>query len=393
MNEMEKAHGHSHGEEVCHEEGCGCALDGGGCGCSHCHIELGGQEEEPSVSKKNITLLIISAALFFISILFPLVFKDFGGSGVQALVFLASTLLAGYELFWTGLKSLIHLKFDENVLLFIAVIASFALGEYPEACIVTILFQLGEFLEDAAIRRSRRSMEKLTEIRPDYAYIKQGNGSFEAIPAENAAIGDIVWLRAGDKAALDCEIIGGKSSLDASALTGEAVPVNVSEGDEVMSGSVNLTGLLECRVTKTFENSTASQIINLVYDSVKKKGRTEAFITRFAKVYTPIVILLAVIIALFPPLFGLGSWHDFIMRSLIFLVASCPCALVISIPFSFFSAIGANAKIGVLIKGSKYIEILSKVKAVCFDKTGTLTSGRLKVDEAVTVSNYTKRCV
>lgn len=388
---------HAHSEEEhcschkgrCHEEDS--REPDGGCGCGHCNFDAQEHDHgsEPA-SRGRIILLSLSAALFVTAILLPYAFPAFGQSGWQSLIYLSSALISGFELFWNGIKKLVRFRFDEEVLLLIAVIASFILGEYPEACIVTILFVLGEFLEATAIRRSKKSMEKLTEIRPDYAYLKNAEGGFDAVRAEEVRVGDTVWLRAGDKAALDCEVISGNSSINASALTGEAAPFGVSPGSEVLSGSVNLTGVLECRVTKSFENSTASQIVSMVYDSMKKKGKAETFISRFAKIYTPIVILLAVLIALLPPLLGLGTWHDFIMRSLIFLVASCPCALVISIPLSFFAAIGASARLGVLVKGSKYIETLARTQAVCLDKTGTLTSGRLRVDEVAALNGRSR---
>ncbi len=354
----EDSHRHSHNHD---HSGCG-----GDCGCGHEH-----SHDKPA-SKVGIILLIASAVLFAGALLIP-------NEIVKIILFGISVLLAGYDLFLNGFK--------ENVLLLIAVVASFALGEYPEACIVTILFKLGSFLESSAISRSKKNMESLTQIRPDYAYIKDASGNIVSVDAKTISIGDEVYLRAGDRIAVDCVVIEGNSSIDSSALTGESVPVYVKQGDELMSGSVNLSGLLKCRATKSFATSTASQIIDLVYESSQKKGKTESFISRLAKVYTPIIMVLAVMIAVIPPLLNLGTFHDFIMRSLIFLVASCPCALVISIPLTFFASIGAVSKHGVLVKGSMYIEELSKINATAFDKTGTLTSGKLTVDEVVSTSD------
>lgn len=373
--------GDSHRHERQHEESCSCGHDhdhdhggcAGGCGCGHEH------SHDKPVTKSDITLLIISTVVFGLALAVP-------NEIVKIALYAVSVLIAGYDLFLNGFKLLFKLKFEENVLLLIAVIASFALGEYPEACIVTILFKLGGFLESSAINKSKKNMEKLTEIRPDYAYIKNRNGDIVSVDARKISVGDEIYLRAGDRIAIDCVVLEGNSSIDSTALTGESVPVYVKTGDELMSGSVNLTGLLKCKAVKTFENSTASQIINLVYDSSKKKGKAESFISRFAKVYTPSIFILAIIIAVIPPLLGFGSFHEFIMRSLIFLVASCPCALVISIPLTFFASIGAISKHGVLVKGSMYIEELAKVNAAAFDKTGTLTSGKLKVDEVVSTS-------
>lgn len=367
---------HSHEETSQDEPSEHCHADDGGCSCG------GGHSHDKPVAKRDIVLLVCSVAAFIPALLIsnPL---------AKGVLFTSSALLAGYDLFWLGLKQLFKLKFEENVLLLIAVIASFALMDFPEACIVTILFKLGSFIESSAINRSKRNMEALTKIRPDYAYVKDSSGSIVSVDAKSVHIGDTIYLRAGDKIALDCMITSGKSSIDSSALTGESVPIYVQENDQLMSGSVNLSGLLECRVTKTFENSTASQIVDMVYQSSKKKGKTEAFITRLARVYTPIVMLLALLIAIVPPLLGIGDFREFLTRSLIFLVAACPCALVISIPLSFFSSIGAMSKNGVLVKGSMYIERLSKVTAAAFDKTGTLTSGELIVEQCTALEGYT----
>lgn len=363
-------HSHNHSS---FDIGCGC--NGDCCSSDHCH--------DHQTSKRDYIMLGAAVVLFVGALFIPITW-------LKITLFAASALLAGYDLFLSGIKQLIHFELEENVLMLIAVIASFILGEYPEACIVTILFKLGNFIESGAINRSKKNMESLTKIRPDMAFVMDENNNFVSVDAKTIQIGDIIYLRAGDRIAVDCEIIDGYSSIDSSALTGESVPVYVKPGDELMSGSVNISGLLKCKATKTFENSTASQIIDLVYQSSQNKGKTEKFITKVAKVYTPIVVVLALLIAILPPLFGLGEWHDFIMRSLIFLVASCPCALVISIPLSFFAGIGAISKHGVLVKGSSYIEMLSKVNAVAFDKTGTITSGNLQVNEVLSFADMSK---
>lgn len=339
------------------------------CDCGHSH--------EKDFSKTEIVLWIFSIISFILALM-PF-FEP-----IKVGFFILSAVLAGYELFFNGIKEIFKFKLQENSLLLIAVVASFVLGEYPEACIVTILFKLGEFLESYAISRSKKNMEELTKIRPDLAVVKNEHGEYVTIDAKEVRIGDTVYLRAGDKVALDCEVLSGSSDIDSSALTGESIPQYVTAGDTLLSGSINLSGLLCCKVTKDFSNSTASQILEMVYSSAAKKGQTEKFITKFAKYYTPIIVVLAIILAIVPPLLGLGTFDDFIMRSLIFLVASCPCALVISIPLSFFSAIGATSKRGILVKGSMYIETLSKATAVCFDKTGTVTSGKMQVDKIET---------
>lgn len=355
-----------------------CSYSSCSCGHTHSHGEAN--------TKKDIYLLIVSTIAFCIA-LFPVTYI------FKIILFALCVLLAGYDLLYSGLKELLSLKLQENALMLIAVTASFILGEFSEACVVTILFKLGSFLESSAIKKSKKNMESLTKIRPDYAYIKNDEGKLVSVKADTINIGDIIYLRAGDKVALDCEVISGNSNIDSSALTGESLPIFVDIGHKLMSGSVNLSGLLTCKVTNNFANSTASQIIDLVYSSSAKKGKAENFISKFARVYTPIVVILALIIATVPPLLSLGTFKDFIMRALIFLVASCPCSLVISIPLSFFSAIGASSKLGILVKGSKYIEKLSKVGAICLDKTGTITSGNLTVDEVVSTSKYGKNTI
>lgn len=372
----EHEHNHSHSHDSCDSVGaCGCN-DGCGGDNGHSHDKpFGGRE---------IIVWSSSVFLFLVALFIPNSSTAF--NILKTTFFALSVLIAGYDLFLAGAKELLGLKLRENSLLLIAVVASFALGEIPEACVVTILFKLGGFLESYAVSRSKKSMEALTKIRPDLATIKNEKEELVQIDAAMVNVGDTIYLRAGDKAALDCEIIDGSSSIDSSALTGEAIPISVSRGDIVLSGSINLSGLLTARATKSFENSTASQIIEMVYASSQKKGKAENLISRFAKVYTPIVLVLAVLIAVVPPLFSLGSFADFIMRALIFLVASCPCSLVISIPLSFFSSIGAASRIGVLVKGSMYMERLAKVDAVCLDKTGTVTNGKLLLDSVISLS-------
>lgn len=369
-------HDHEHNHEHEHDHGgcdsCGSSC-GSSCGCAH----------EEKASRLDICLFALSIILFAVA-LTPI------HQYLKLSFFVLSALAAGYEMFWSGLKELVKFRLQENALLLIAVVASFILGEYPEACLVTILFRLGSFLEGYAVSRSRKSMEELTKIRPEFAVIKNEKGEFETVEAKSLAIGDIIYLRAGDKVPLDCEVITGNSDVDTSALTGESISQYVEKGDNILSGSVNLSGLLCCKVTADYENSAASKIIEMVYSSNQKKGKAESFITRFAKLYTPIVVVLAVAIAVIPPLFKLGEFNDYIMRALIFLVASCPCSLVISIPLSFFSAIGAISKRGVLVKGSMYVESLANVNAACFDKTGTITAGKLTVDE-ITILNGADR--
>ena len=295
----------------------------------------------------------------------------------------AATLLSGYKIFLKGIKNAVRLKIDETVLLAVAVVAAFCLGEFVEAAMVTILFSLGEFIVDIAVDASRRDIEKLAQIRPDTATIVK-DGVETVVPAESVKTGSIITVKPYERLPLDGIVTSGKSTLDTSALTGESLPVDISVGSEVMSGAINGNGLIEIRTTKEYGNSTASRILQLVEEASARKGQKEKLITRFASIYTPIVIIIAAAIAFIPPLLGLGELSEWIYRALVCLVASCPCAIVISVPLSYYSGIGAASKIGVLIKGGKYIEALAKADSFVFDKTGTLTSGKLEV-ESITV--------
>lgn len=301
----------------------------------------------------------------------------------------AATLLSGYKIFLKGIKNAVRLKIDETVLLAVAVVAAFCLGEFVEAAMVTILFSLGEFIEDIAVDASRRDIEKLAQIRPDTATIVK-DGVETVVPAESVKTGSIITVKPYERLPLDGVVTKGKSTLDTSALTGESLPVDISVGSEVMSGAINGNGLIEIRTTKEYGNSTASRILQLVEEASARKGQKEKLITRFASIYTPIVIIIAAAIAFIPPLLGLGELSEWIYRALVCLVASCPCAIVISVPLSYYSGIGAASKIGVLIKGGKYIEALAKADSFVFDKTGTLTSGKLEVESITTFGGYDK---
>lgn len=299
----------------------------------------------------------------------------------------AASLLSGYKIFLKGIKNAVKLKIDETVLLAVAVVAAFCLGEFVEAAMVTILFSLGEFIEDIAVDASRRDIEKLAQIRPDTATIIK-DGVETVVPAESVKTESIITVKPYERLPLDGVVTNGKSTLDTSALTGESMPVDITVGSEVMSGAINGNGLIEIRTTKEYGNSTASRILQLVEDAAARKGQKEKLITRFASIYTPIVIIIAAAIAFIPPLLGLGEFTEWIYRALVCLVASCPCAIVISVPLSYYSGIGAASKIGVLIKGGKYIEALAKADSFVFDKTGTLTSGKLEVESITTFGGY-----
>lgn len=284
-------------------------------------------------------------------------------------LFILAYLIVGGDVLFRAIKNILHGHiFDENFLMTFATIGAICIKEFPEAVMVMILYQIGEYLQDKAVDKSKESITALMDIRPDYANL---NG--EKVSPEKVKIGDIITVKTGEKIPLDGIVVSGKASIDTSALTGEALPKTVSANDEVISGCINLNGVLEIRVTKPFGESTVAKILELVENASSKKAKTENFITKFARYYTPAVVIIAGIIACIPPFY--------IERALTFLVISCPCALVISIPLSFFAGIGGASSKGILIKGSSYIEILSKAKAVVFDKTGTLTKGEFKVIE------------
>lgn len=310
---------------------------------------------------------------------------------VYALLFAAATLLGGYETLLKGLNSLVHLQVDENLLMTIAVVAAFALGDYPEAAGVALLFCVGEMFEDRAVDRSRKDIEALAQIQPTEAARYLPDGSTKVVPAEAVQVDEVIAVRPFERVPLDGVVLEGHSNVNTAALTGESVPLEAMKGTQLLSGMVNGEALLKVKVTNRFEDSAASRIIAMVQDAASRKGKSERFITRFARVYTPVVVAAAVLLAVLPPLFGMGEFTEWLQRALVFLVASCPCALVISVPLGFFSGIGAASKKGVLVKGGKYVELLSKADAAVFDKTGTITTGQLQVTEAVSFdSTYDK---
>lgn len=304
-----------------------------------------------------------------------------------AIVLCAATLLSGYPVLTGGLKSLFRFHFDEELLMTIAVVAAACTGEFSEAALVTILFGIGEYIEGLAEQKSRRDIERLAEIRPDTAHLLRG-GLVETVPAEQIVVGDRIQLHPHERVPLDGIVESGASTMDTSALTGESLPVAAAEGTTVLSGAVNGEGMLTIRVVNTFGDSAASRIIAMVSEAAERKGTAEKFITRFSSIYTPIVVVLAILLVTLPPLFGWGAFSDWFHRGLVFLVASCPCALVISVPLSFFAGSGTMAKHGLLVKGGKYLEAISRADAVVFDKTGTLTSGALSVEKAASFGSY-----
>ncbi|WP_411677159.1 heavy metal translocating P-type ATPase [Caproicibacter sp.] len=298
---------------------------------------------------------------------------------LKLLLYLIPYVVVGGDILWKAVRNLAHGQvFDENFLMCVATVGAFWTGEYPEAAAVMLFYQVGELFQSYAVGRSRKSISDLMDIRPDSANLEE-NGEMRQVDPEEVQVGDIIVVRPGEKIPLDGIVTDGSSSVNTSALTGESLPREVGTGDEVVSGCVNLNGLLRVRVSRPFEESTVSKILELVENSAAKKAKAENFITRFARYYTPAVVGGALLLAVLPPLFFHGGWNDWIQRALIFLVISCPCALVISIPLSFFGGIGGASRRGILVKGGNYLEALARAEIVVFDKTGTLTKGTFRV--------------
>ena len=324
--------------------------------------------------KRMLIRVIVSAVLFVVCMLLPLT------GWVRLLVFLAPYLIIGWDVLWRAVRNIAHGQvFDENFLMALATVGALAIGEYPEAVFVMLFYQVGELFQSYAVDQSRKSITALMDIRPDYANMEGPDGQLEQVDPEDVAVGDTIVIKAGERIPLDGVVLEGSSTVDTAALTGESLPRQVESGDDVISGCVNLSGLLKVRVTKAFEESTVAKILDLVENSASKKAKAENFITKFARYYTPIVVLAAVALAILPPLFTSIQWVDSIQRALNFLVVSCPCALVISVPLSFFGGIGGASKDGILVKGGNYLEVLARTEIVVFDKTGTLTRGVFNV--------------
>ena len=328
--------------------------------------------------KKKLICIIAAAVLLAAGIIIK---HTIGGPAVIVLL-IPAYVIVGYGPIIKAAKNISHGQiFDENFLMAIATVGALALGEYDEAVAVMLFYQIGEFFEDYAVDKSRKSVAALMDIRPDFAVVLK-DGKEETVDPYDVNIGDTVLVKPGEKIPLDGTVIEGNSSVDTSSLTGEALPKDVEAGDEVISGCINLSGVIKIKVTSMFEESTVSKILEMVENASSRKAPVENFITKFAKYYTPVVVFSAVALAIIPPLvIADATFSTWIYRALLFLVVSCPCALVISIPMSFFSGIGAASARGVLVKGGNYLQILSKVNTVIFDKTGTLTTGKFKVDK------------
>ncbi len=324
--------------------------------------------------KKTLARILISGALFAGAFFVPI-------EGLWKLgLYLIPYFIIGWDVLWKAVRNIAHGQvFDENFLMAIATIGAFCVGEYPEGVAVMLFYQVGELFQSYSVGRSRQSIAALMDIRPDYANLEKTDGAFEQVDPEDVKIGDIIVVKAGEKVPLDGVVVEGVSSLNTSALTGESVPRSVKPGKEVISGCINMSGLLRVKVTKEFGESTVAKILDLVENSSSKKAKSENFITKFARYYTPVVVIGAALLAVVPPLILGGGWNDWIGRALIFLVISCPCALVISIPLTFFGGIGGASKKGILVKGGNYLEALSETEIMVFDKTGTLTRGTFQV--------------
>lgn len=342
--------------------------------------ESSSEEEDTGKIKKK---LLIGGILFVLGIFVPKTLFI-----PKLAVFLVSYLVIGGNVLLSAFKNILNGQvFDENFLMAIATIGAFAIGEYPEGVAVMLFYQLGELLQGIAVNNSRKSIVSLMDIRPDYANIKVGEGIKKVSP-EEIKVGEIIVVKPGEKVPLDGKIVKGASTFDTSALTGESLPREAKAGDDVLSGFINKNGLIEIQVAKVFSESTVSKILYLMENAGSKKSKTENFITKFARYYTPAVVITALIVAIFPPLLIQGAtFSDWIYRALIFLVVSCPCALVISIPLGFFGGIGGASRHGILIKGTNYLEVLNNLESVVMDKTGTLTKGIFKVTEVNAENN------
>lgn len=332
--------------------------------------------------KKQLQKILIGAVVFAGAVLYSKLSERANGN-IVLILFLAAYLIIGADVLKRAANNIIHGKvLDENFLMTIATVGAFLISDYAEAVAVMLFYQVGEWFQSYAVNKSRKSISELMDIRPDYANVIRNGEVVETTP-EDVKIGETIIVKAGEKIPLDGIVIKGNTALDTMALTGESLPRDVSKGDQVISGCINMTGLLEVEVTKEYGQSTVAKILDLVENAGSKKAVTENFISKFARYYTPIVVGLAVLLAFIPPIFVDGDFSKWIYRGLSFLVISCPCALVISIPLSFFGGIGGASKVGILVKGSNYLELLAKASTVVMDKTGTLTKGNFFVKQIV----------
>lgn len=336
--------------------------------------------------KKRLHQIIISIVLLLIAVIAKRLIKDLN-TNLELALFLVAYFSIGHNVLKQAGKNIVNGQvFDENFLMTIATMGAFFVGEYPEAVFVMLFYQVGEFFQSYAVNKSRKSIADLMDIRPDYANVMR-NRSILVVDPEEVSIGEVIVIKPGEKVPLDGRIIKGNSIIDTMALTGESVPLEVLCGEDVISGCINITGVIEVEVKRAFGESTVSKILELVENASSKKAEAENFITKFAKYYTPAVVISAAVLAIIPPLVLGGGWYHWLYRALTFLVISCPCALVISIPLSFFGGLGGAGRHGILIKGSNYLEALAKTEIIVMDKTGTLTKGTFIVKEIVPSKN------
>ena len=364
---------------------------------SHDHNEDDGHDHGHSHGsgefnlKKELIPVLLAIALFAIGILFKEPLHNTPYHIGELVVFIPAYLLSGWSVLKTAGRNILRGQiFDENFLMTIATLGAFAIHQFPEAVAVMLFFKVGELFQEYSVGRSRRSIKALLEVRPDSANLKT-NGTIKAVAPETVNVGDFIVVKPGEKVPLDGEILDGNSQVDTSALTGESVPRTVKPGDPILAGMINKSGLLTIRVTKLFGESSIAKVLDLVENATSKKADTEKFITKFARYYTPVVVVLSLAVAIIPPLLIPGANRsDWIYRALILLVISCPCGLVISIPLGYFGGIGGAAKRGILVKGSTFLDALTAVKTVVFDKTGTLTQGTFKVTQIVTKNGFSE---
>lgn len=391
----EHEHGHDHHDHCCdhehhhdhccdrdhehhHGDGCGHHHDhGDGCSCGHDH----NHEQDPSEAKKELLTLAAGAVLLAAGLLLKLFLS--GAPWVSTVVLLAAFIVVAAEIVVQAVNNIRRGDiFGESFLMAIAGIGAVCIGEIPEGVMVFLLYRLGEYLQTKAVSSSRKSISALLDVRPDHANLLE-DGQSREVEASQVQVGQTILVRPGEKVPLDGTVLEGASQLDTAALTGESMPRDIAPGQPVMAGCINLSGALEIRVEKSFGESTASKILEMVEHASEKKAASEKFITRFARIYTPIVCLAAVVVAVLPPLLGLMPWSRSVYSALCFLVISCPCALVISVPLSFFAGIGRASREGVLVKGGNHLETLAEAQIVAFDKTGTLTEGRFSVSDCL----------
>jgi len=379
-----KCHEHEHKHEHCHcnehshhshtdDNACNCHSNNhhNKCGCHHSHNECGCGHEHHAKTKYDLILFVVGTLLFICSL--------FMNRTLANIFKIAAVIICGYKILFHGISSLLKLKFDENTLMATAAIACGIMAEFNEAFLIVFLFSIGNFLEEYIVDKSNRQIEDIIDFSQDNAYDENGN----KIPAENIKTDDIILVRPGDKFCVDVIITKGYTSVNTADLTGESLPSDCKPGDNVLSGSVNLTNAVVCKATSDYSNSTSAKIKDYVLKSRLKKANEEKFISKFAKIYTPTVIIIAIALAVVLSVFNLTTVSDAVKRGLTFMIASCPCALVISIPLSYFSAIGILCKKGILVKGSRYINTIANVNTIVFDKTGTLTNGKIEVSEVI----------